>query len=202
MTQEKEPMLNVSVSGRNLEISDSLRDHVVHHLETVIEKYSQRPAQAKVTFRPEGEGFRCDCSLHLDSGPMLQSSGEAMDIHASLSSMFARIEKRLRRFSRRLKERHVENGETGLFAAEPIRADDDSVQDGYNDAGTDPAIIADSKGVIEELSVANAALKMEFSDKPVYLFRNSAHGGLDVVYQRPDGNIGWIDLNAYKEKSN
>jgi len=202
MKQKTVPILTVDVTGRHIEISDSLRDHVIHHLQTVIEKYSQRPAQAKVIFSPEGDGFRCDCALHLDSGSVLKSSGEAMDIHASLSSMFSRIEKRLRRLSRRLKDKRVENGAPDLFS-QSLPSGPEGTAGGASDrdaesADGEPAIIADPKAALENLSVAHAALKMEFADQPVYLFRNSAHGGLDLVYQRPDGNIGWADLNAYQ----
>lgn len=196
-----EPILSVDVTGRHLEISESLREHVEHHLQNVVEKYAPRPAQAKVIFTREGEGYRCDCSLHLDAGLTLQSSGEAMDIHASLSSMFARIEKRLRRYSRRLKDRHIENGETPFLSESPLSGEDEFASASENDTSGDPAIIADPKNEIEELTVAHAAIKMEMADQPVYLFRNSAHGGINLVYQRRDGNIGWVDVHAIDGKS-
>jgi hypothetical protein len=56
-----------------------------------------------------------------------------------------------------------------------------------------PLVIAETKSAVKTMAVATAVMQLELTDSPAIMFRNAAHGGLNVVYKRPDGNIGWID---------
>jgi len=191
----------VEVVGRQIDIPEGLRKYILSSLHQIGDKYAPRPLQAAVTFTPEGDGYRCDCTLHLDSGSSLQSTGEALDLSASVSSMLARIEKRLRRYKRRIKH-HPNGAEPVSLFNQPIPAVDDGSNSAGEDAqwaGSDPAIIADAQIDPGRLTVAQAALKLEFDDLPVLLFRNNASDSVNLVYQRRDGNIGWIDLSLIKD---
>lgn len=200
MTANEFEQFRVEVVGRQVDIPDGLRTYITSSLHQFGEKYAPRPLQAAITFAPEGEGYRCDCTLHLDSGSSLQSTGEALDLSASVSSMLARIEKRLRRYKRRLK--HHPNGAApvSLFSAP---ASDPAAEGGTNRAAApadgDPAIVADTQIALDRSTVAQAALKLEFEDLPVLLFRNSASDSVNLVYQRRDGNIGWMDLSLIRD---
>ena len=183
------------MAGKQIDIGESLRTHVETQIEAAVAKYFDRPAQAQVTFSREGPGFRCDCLIHLDTGMRLQSSGDAIDIYASFDAAADRMEKRLRRYKRRLKEHQ----NTDRKAVEPdftapyyVIASGDEAEE--ETADLQPVIIAETTTDVRKLSVGEAVMQLDLADRPAMVFRNSSHGGLNVVYRRPDGNIGWIDL--------
>ena len=184
--------MQISVVGKQIDIGESLRTHVDTVLEGGVAKYFGRPGQAHVTFSREGNGFRCDCAIHLDSGILLKSSGSKPDIYASFEAAADRMETRLRRYKRRLKNHHSDYQPQEAFsaadyviAAEPEHEEEpESLQ---------PVVIAETKTDIRTCTVGEAVMHMDLADTPVIVFRNSAHGGINVVYRRSDGNLGWVD---------
>ncbi len=193
----------INVVGRNIQTGDALPDHVESHLQNALAKYSPRPGTVDVTFSHEGHGYRCDCMVHLDTGAKLQSSSEAIDIYSSFNAAMARLEKQLRRYKRRLKDHHPKrNGgdepeqSIASFVLNPAHEPSAEQADGSE---SEPLIIAETELRIESLSVGDAAMEMDLANEPVRIFRNGKDGGINIVYQRSDGNIGWIDLARLKE---
>jgi ribosome hibernation promoting factor len=154
-----------------------------------------------VTIGKEGFGFRTDCAVHLDSGTTLHADGLAADAYASADEAAMRIEQRLRRYKKRLKGRSPErlNGSARndvAFDAQsyvivaPDHDSDDEI------AEFTPVIIAESTTTLEQLSVSEAVMELDMTGAPVVLFRHAAHGRVNIVYRRADGNVGWVDAPA------
>ena len=59
-----------------------------------------------------------------------------------------------------------------------------------------PAIVAESTMTLKTMSVASAVIELDTKDSPVFVFRNAGNDHVNIVYRRPDGNIGWIDPSA------
>ena len=185
--------MNIQVTGKHIDIGDALRSHVSDRLASGVAKYFDRPVDSFVAFTKEGNDFRCDASVHLSSGISLQSSGQAAEIYSSFELAAERLEKRLRRYKSRLKDHHNAN-KSALPAMEAstyvIRSNDESDEEV---ADLQPVIIAEDVTKIGTLSVGEAVMQMDLQESPVVLFKNGKSGGLNVVYRRADGNIGWID---------
>lgn len=188
-------MVEIEVTGQHIDIGNALRQRVEEMLSDAIEKYFDRPAQARVAFTHEGSGYGCDVTAHLNSGIVLRAEGRAEDIHASFDSAVAKIEKRVRRYKRRLKDHHANNAKTGLPALEAaayvVRAEAD--RDDGEEAGEQPVIVAETQAEIAAMTVGSAVMRLELAEEPAIVFRNAGHGGINVVYRRADGAIGWID---------
>ena len=184
--------IQIEVSGKQIDIGESLKEHVETSLEGGIAKYFSRPSQAHVTFSKEGNGFRCDCAVHLDSGMKLQSTGSNNEIYASFESAAERMEKRLRRYKRRLKDHHLNHQPQEAFSAPDyvIAAESDHTEEPED---LQPMVIAETKTHIRTCTVGEAVMALDLVEDPMLMFRNSAHGGINVVYRRPDGNFGWVD---------
>lgn len=183
------------VSGKNLDVGDALRERVSGRIAEAMGKYFDGGYSGHVTLEREGFGFRTECAIHLDSKITLHAEGMAADPYASADQAALRIEKRLRRYHRRLKDHRPErlDGRETFDAASYIiaaPADDESGADG--DAFT-PAIIAESTTALKLLSVSDAVTELDMTGAPVVVFRHAAHGGISVVYRRRDGHFGWID---------
>lgn len=184
--------MQVQVTGIHLDVGTALRGHVIDRLEASVGKYFDRPVDGTVTFAKEGHEYRADCAVHLSSGMRLNAQARATDIYASFDAATDRLEKRLRRYKRRLKDHH--NSNKPSLPAEEVPSfviaagDDESAIEGGS-----PAIIAEETTQIPSLSVGDAAMQMDISDAPFVVFRNGANGGLNIVYRRDDGHIGWID---------
>jgi len=192
--------MQVQVSGKHVAVGEALRTRVSDELLSSIGKYFDRGGDAEVVVSREGHSFRVDCAVTLASGQNLQSHGLGGDAHGAFSTALAKIETRIRRYKRKLKSHSVAAGAKAAETAalyvlrSPEEADDD---DGWGDAeghGAPAAmVIAESQATLRTMTVSMAVMQMDLTESQTIVFRNAAHGGLSVVYRRPDGNIGWID---------
>jgi ribosomal subunit interface protein len=184
--------MQVSVSGQQIDIGDALRAHVAERLGSGVGKYFDNSIEAAVGFAREGHGYRSTTSVHVHAGLTLYSEGSAGDIYASFDKAAERLEKQLRRYKARLKD-HKGKGAKGadLPEAETGRA---FVLDGGGEtAPAEPAIIAENPASVPTLGVGDAVMRLDLGRDPVLMFRNAKTGGLNVVYRRADGHVGWID---------
>jgi ribosome-associated translation inhibitor RaiA len=161
-------------------------------------KYFDGGYSGHVTLAKDGFGFRTECAIHLDSKITLHAEGMAPDAYASADQAALRIENRLRRYHRRLKEHRPERAaaEASINAASYVI--EAPGHDNEAEAGDfTPVIIAESKTTLKQLSVSEAVTELDMTGAPVVVFRHAAHGGINVVYRRPDGHFGWIDPAAF-----
>ena len=180
-----------------MDLGDALRTRIEEVLEAAVTKYFHREFDGHVTVSPNGHETEIDCNIHLPSGIILQSTGKAGDPYVALEEALDKMEKRVRRYKRRLKDHH-KNGRTP-FPSEPASAfvlksapEEEPPQDTGED-GEAPVIVAESAAQIRTMTVSEAVLQLELADAPALMFRNAKHSGLNMVYRRADGNIGWVD---------
>lgn len=196
--------MSLRISGKHLDIGDAFRTHVETRLGDALGKFFDGGYSGHVTLERQGSGFRSDCSIHLDTGIVLKAEGVAQDAHQSFDRAAERIEKRLRRYKGKLKEHHSNRRPQPEPAASYVIAaplDDDEAEIPVDDK---PAIIAEETTSLDTMSVGAAVMAMDLADAPVMVFRHAGHGGVNVVYRRKDGNIGWIDpsLKTNKDTAN
>ncbi len=186
--------MQIQITGKNIDVGDALRTHIEDRLEGDVAKYFDGVVNGHVTVLKEHSEFRCECNLHLSTGMSLQTEGRSGDAHAAFDKAAERLEKRLRRYKRRLKDHHARSSAkevAALDAAAYIIAQEADTAEEPQDLS--PPIIAESVERIPDLTVGEAVMKLDISDVPVVVFRNAGHGGMNVIYRRADGNIGWID---------
>jgi ribosomal subunit interface protein len=185
------------ISGKNLDVGDALRERISDRIAEVMSKYFDGGYSGHVTLAREGFGFHTECAIHLDSKITLQSEGIAPDAYASADQAALRIEKRLRRYHRRLKDHRPERLDDRLpmDAASYVIAAPEQEGAAEIDAFT-PVIIAETATRLKQLSVSDAVTELDMTGAPVLVFRHAAHGGVNVVYRRSDGHFGWIDPAA------
>jgi len=193
--------MQITVSGKQVELSDALRTRVSDHLDVIASKYFDRALEAQVTFSRARSFFTCDINLHAGRGLRLRGEGEAADANSAFDDAAEHIAKRLRRYRRRVNEhaRDSANRERPEAARQYIlRQEDEAAARAGNgqEAPTHATVIAEQVTEISLLSVSEAVMRMDLADQPVLMFRNSTTGELNVVYRRSDGNIGWIDPSA------
>ena len=185
--------MTLQVTGKNLDVGEALRTYVTERIGQTLDKYFSGNRSGHVRIEKERNRFVTDCSIQLRSGLSLQSHGESPDAYASADMALERLEKRLRRYKRRLKKHHGSGAAADASTQAQyfvIQADQDEIIEESDD---NPIIIAETHTEIRELSVSDAVMQMDLSNRPVLVFRNASHGHTNVVYRRPDGNIGWID---------
>ncbi|MBZ0218587.1 MAG: ribosome-associated translation inhibitor RaiA [Fimbriimonadaceae bacterium] len=184
--------MQLKITGKNIDVGEALSEHVTDRVEHAVGKLFNGEGSGHVTFEREGQGFKVDCSIHLDSGIHLQSSGSNEDAYKGFDQAADRIEKRLRRYKRRLKNHHNQYGgaEHELSPAYVIETQDDA--DTQSDENP-PIIVAEYSAPLMKVSVSTAVMQLDLTDRNFLLFRNASHGGLNIVYKRDDGNIGWLD---------
>ncbi|HTV36754.1 MAG TPA: ribosome-associated translation inhibitor RaiA [Xanthobacteraceae bacterium] len=182
------------VSGKNLDVGDALRERVLDRIAEALGKYFDGGYSGHATLEREGFGFHTECAIHLDSKITLQAEGMAADAYASADQAAMRIEKRLRRYHRRLKDHRPERLDSrgSVDAASYVIAAPEEESDGNVDGFT-PVIIAEATTALRQLSVSDAVTELDMTGAPVIVFRHAAHGGVNVVYRRSDGHFGWID---------
>lgn len=183
--------MSLRVSGKNMDVGEALRGKAEDHFDAVVGKYFDGGYDGHLTLEPEGIGFKADCLVHLDTGVVLQASASANDAISAYETMAGHIEKRLRRYKRRLKNhRRNVNGSGPGYAAYVLAAPSDDEEVGEDFA---PPVIAESTESLRTMSVGEAVMELDLAQSDVIVFRHAGHGGMNVVYRRADGNIGWID---------
>ena len=188
--------MRYEISGRQIDIGAALQSHVESELDRVVEKYAGRPTDASAKFSRDGHMFACEAMVHLSTGLHAQATGKANEIYAAFDAAAEKMDKQLRRYKRRLKDHHKERS-TPVDAGGSMTYVLAASEDGGDDAEPEtlqPMIIAETPGKVPSLTVGEAVMQMELAGAPVLVFRNEKRSlGVNVVYRREDGNIGWID---------
>jgi ribosomal subunit interface protein len=185
--------MRIQVSGKQIDIGEALRSHSEEKLLEILEKYAERPVDAAVVFSRDAHEYCADASVHLSTGLTAQAKAKASDIYAALDGAVDRMEKQLRRYKRRLKDHHRSREAPVQAVAEPSYILSGGEQDETEPEDLQPVIVAEMETRVQSLSVGEAVMQMELQGAPLLVFRNTSHGGVNVVYRRDDGNIGWID---------
>ncbi|MGP9813309.1 ribosome hibernation-promoting factor, HPF/YfiA family [Rhodopseudomonas sp. NSM] len=193
------------VSGKSISVGEALRGRVSERTEEVLRKYFDGNYSGHITLSKDGFGFRTDCALHLDSGITLEAESNAADAYASADQALLQIEKRLRRYKSRLKDRSARKAHAEASALAELTApvdmpsyvieapggDEEHYEDAYN-----PVIIAEATTAMKRLSVSEAVVELDLTGAPVLVFLHGSSGRVNIIYRRADGNIGWIDPPA------
>ncbi len=186
--------MRYQISGKQIDIGNALQTHVKSSMDEIVGKYAERPTDATAVFSKDGHEFVCEATIHLSTGLSTQASARDTEIYSAFDGCAEKMEKQLRRYKRRLKDHHKERAQpvelSGASSyilastAEETESEPDSLQ---------PVIVAEMETKIPSLSVGEAVMQMEIAGAPVLVFRNEGSKGVNVVYRRDDGNIGWID---------
>lgn len=191
--------MDISITGKQLDIGDTLRSYIETELADTVGKYFSRALGCTVTICRESHLFRADASVRVIRNVAVQGGATGETAYAAFDAALARIAKQMRRYKRRLNDHHGRRTADEAIPAQqyviaPEHEDIELPVDGQ------PAIVAEVQTEIDSLTVSEAVMRMDLSDVPVVMFRNRAHGELNVVYRRPDGNIGWIDPSGGRAK--
>lgn len=187
--------MRYTISGRHIDIGMSLQSHVQDGLSDAVTKYAERPTDANVIFSRDAHEYVCEAVVHLSTGLTAQARAHATEIYAAFDQCCAKMEKQLRRYKRRLKNHHRERKEPVATSAGAsyILAATEVEESAQEPDSLQPIIIAEMETTVPALSVGEAVMQMELAGVPILVFRNEGHHGVNVVYRRDDGNIGWID---------
>lgn len=186
--------MRYQITGKQIDIGGALQEHVKTELGVVVSKYAERPTDAVVIFSKSAHEYVCEATVHLSTGLTAQAKAHANDIYGSFDQCSEKMEKQLRRYKRRLKDHHKDRQQpvelsaasTYILAAseETNESEPESLQ---------PMVIAEMETKIPSITVGEAVMQMELAGAPVFVFRNEGNDGINVVYRRDDGNVGWID---------
>jgi len=199
--------VNVQIIGKHIDLGDALRARIEDELDAAVTKYFDRPTDGHVTVSKDGHLTTVDASVHLPSGIVLQATGKAADPHAALDDAVFKIQKRVRRYHRRLKDHHREGRQplpsesAPSYILQSTYDPDDAATPEANGSDHTPLIVAETSQDIKTMSVSEAVMQLELGEAPAVLFRNVGHEGLNMVYQRADGHIGWVNPGAVSAKS-
>jgi ribosomal subunit interface protein len=186
--------MRYQISGKQIDIGEALQIHVKAELGEVVEKYAQRPTEAVVVFSRVAHEYVCEAVIHLSTGLTAQATGHATEIYAAFESAREKMDKQLRRYKRRIRNHHQTRPQPVEFggASSYILAATEEPEEG-DSAELTPIIIAEMETKIPSITVGEAVMQLELSNNRFLVFRNESHAGVNVVYRRDDGNIGWID---------
>ena len=186
--------MRYQITGKQIDIGEALQTHVKNELGDVVGKYAGRPTDANIVFSKSGHEYVCEAEVHLSTGLTAQAKGHATEIYAAFDSASEKMEKQLRRYKRRLKDHHKERSQpVELSDAGSYILASNSESEEQEPEGVSSMIVAEMETKIPSISVGEAVMQMEIANAPVLVFRNEGHSGINVVYRREDGNIGWID---------
>jgi ribosomal subunit interface protein len=187
--------MDIRVSAHQIENGAALQEHVSERLTGIVDKYFNRAISSQVTFGKAPAGsFSCDIVTHVMQGLILKAHGAAQDAHQALDQAAEKIEKQLRRYKRRLQDRHEQSAfaareeEAAYTIFAPAESEEAEVE------GQDaPPIVAETTADVPEASVADAVMMLDLRDTNALFFKNAGTGRHNMVYRRRDGSIGWVE---------
>ena len=187
--------MHLTVNGKQIDIGDALRVHVDESLQSIVHKYFDRAIEATVVFSREAHLFRADATLHASKNVVLQSTGHANDAYLAFDQAAEKLAKRLRRYKRRLRDhsRGTAAEMPAIEASSQVIESGPDEDDAEFEAPEQPVVVAEMMTTVDSMTVSQAVMRLDLEDRPALMFRNPAHGGLNMVYRRADGNIGWVD---------
>ncbi|TAI60224.1 ribosome-associated translation inhibitor RaiA [Bradyrhizobium sp. Leo170] len=194
--------MTLRISGKSISIGEALRARVNERTDEVLKKYFDGNYSGHITLSKDGFGFRTDCALHLDSGITLEADSNAPDAYASADAALLMIEKRLRRYKSRLKDRSARKAYAASAAlAElngvPLDAPSYVIEAPAEGEGEvteySPVIIAEATTSLKRLSVSEAVLELDRTGAACLVFQHGGSGRVNIIYRRADGNVGWVD---------
>ncbi|MBJ7410091.1 MAG: ribosome-associated translation inhibitor RaiA [Phenylobacterium sp.] len=200
--------MQVQVTGKHVDVGEALRSRVTDELSNSIAKYFDRGGGADVVVSREGTAFKVDCAVTLASGQQLTTHGVGGDAHLAFDQALEKMSKRIRRYKNRLKDHHgqavakqAESAAYFVIASPDLDEEDEEQPEADGQAFAEPMIIAETERPVRSMTVSMAVMELDLTEAQTIVFRNAAHGGLSVVYRRPDGNIGWIDPERTKGRN-
>ena len=200
--------MQVQVTGKHVDVGEALRSRVSDELSTSIAKYFDRDGGgAEVVVSREGPAFKVDCAVTLATGQQLTTHGLGADAHLAFDAAREKMSKRIRRYKNRLKSHHgqqlAKQAESAAYyvLAAPETEEEGEDEEGFDQTFPEPMIIAETERPVLSMTVSMAVMELDLTEAQTIVFRNAAHGGLSVVYRRPDGNVGWIDPERTKVRN-
>ena len=193
--------MDVQTTGKGIDLGEALQIHVRDAMNAGIHKYFDRGAEATVNFGKDGNGFTTEATVHLASGVFLAANGKGQDAYGAFDEAMEKLEKRVRRYKRRLKDHHAKDrtplpaevaNSYVIQAAAETEAEEEPLDTG-EDPEAAPLVIAEAETSLRQMTVTDAVMQLDLSDAPVVVFRNAGNGALSVVHRREDGNIGWVE---------
>ena len=181
--------MQLTVKGKHLDVGDSLRDHVKEILTHTAQKYFRDPIEATVIFSKEKNHlFKADISIHVGGGIVLQANHEADDPYPAFDVAAKLVARRLSRYKDKLRDHRKYEADDLAATYTTLKGEDNEVE-----GGEEPVIIAEMEMQVQTLAVSDAVMRLELGNMPALMFKNPKTGGLNMVYRRKDGNIGWVD---------
>jgi len=194
--------MTLRISGKSISLGEALRGRLSARTDEVLRKYFDGNYSGHITLSKDGFGFRTDCALHLDSGITLEADSNAPDAYASADQALLMIEKRLRRYKSRLKDRSARKAHVASAALAALDATSyvlEAPAEGEDEVtGYSPVIIAEATTSLKRLSVSEAVMELDLSGAPCLVFQHGSSGRVNIIYRRADGNVGWIDPPVVK----
>jgi ribosomal subunit interface protein len=185
--------MNVQIKGKQLDVGDALRGHVQQHLADIVSKFFENPLEATVVFSREAHLYRADISVHAARGILLQSNSAANDPYPAFEEAAGRMATRLSRYKKRLITQHHHEARKAPIPANQYVLDPAKEASQSETQAHAPLIVAEMTTTIETVTVSEAVMLLDLAELPAMLFKNAATGGLNMIYRRSDGNIGWVD---------
>jgi len=189
--------MDIRVAGHQVATGESLRSHVSERLSAIADRYFSRAVAANVTFgRGPYEDFTCDIVAPVNQGMVLKSSNRAGDAHVAFDGAADKIEKQLKRYMSRLRERRGGEGDGAALEENAAYTIFAAPADEEEPIPPAPAIVAETKVDIPEASVSDAVMMLDLRNTNALMFRNPNSGQYNMVYRRDDGTIGWVEPSS------
>ena len=186
--------MQISINGKQMDLGNALRTHISDKLEDIDQKYFNRAIEATATLSPEGKAFvKAHVSFRIGKDIFVTADAKDTDAYAAFDAASEKVAKQLRRYKKRLRDHHERLEETNVIPAQNYILSSEPETNEVEPDDKEPVVVADMITNIQTMSVSEAVMRLNLSGENALMFRNGKHEGLNMVYRRTDGNIGWVD---------
>ncbi len=178
--------MRIIVSGKNMDITDALRDIAESKLER-IDKLFGTEVDAQVTMSVEKNRQIVEITIPLKNGVLLRAEESTNDMYTSIDKSVDKLHKQLEKQKTRIEKRYRGH--------ESIRVE--NIADVEEAEKGDLKIVKTKRFPVKPMDPEEAVLQMELMGHSFFVFGNSESEEVNVVYKRKDGNYGLIEPTIY-----
>lgn len=178
--------MELTVRGKNLEITDALHTYVEKHTGK-IQRYFDKPIKINVLLRISNMTKTCEVTVFVD-GVILHGVEKSDDMYKSIDLVFDKVERQIHKYKTRLAKKFKERN----TLSKQFMQEEEAVQPVSESAFE---IVKTKYFNITPMSPEEAILQMNLLGHSFFMFFNSETEGMAVVYRRDDGKYGLIDAN-------
>ena len=180
--------MNIIISGKQIDLTDGIKNAIEEKLGR-LDFYLHPSTDVRVTVSAKKARQKIEVTMIPISGPIIRAEDIEENLYAAIDVVYDKLNKQLRKYKKRLQDRHQSIESIRFDTIEDLNENDYSQEEG----NLDIVIERTKRFGVKPMSPEEAVLQMDLSEHDFYMFKNAETNDISIVYRRKNGGYGLIE---------